>query len=173
MYRKKPVVIEAFKFYVDNMPEWFYDKVCSSDVTLHNCNFGEYPIEEAYCEIKTLEGVMTARGGDFIIRGVKGEIYPCKPDIFEQTYDVVEESTEEPVLPGSDDDYYCVVTAKDGDVVDVYESNQFCAMLIKVNEDVNSVQSRFISAGLSDSDLVGILETRSHQLKHKMLKGED
>ena len=39
--------------------------------------------------IQTLEGTMEAREGDWIIRGVKGELYPCKPDIFEQTYDVV------------------------------------------------------------------------------------
>ena len=39
--------------------------------------------------ITTLEGVMTASKGDFIIKGVKGEFYPCKPDIFEATYEVV------------------------------------------------------------------------------------
>lgn len=41
-------------------------------------------------EIDTLEGTMTASPGDWIIRGVKGEVYPCKPDIFEATYDAVE-----------------------------------------------------------------------------------
>lgn len=88
-YRKKPVVVEAFKFYVDGMPDWFMDKVSSNDVILHNCNYNKYSIEEAYCEIKTLEGVMVADGGDYIIKGVQGEFYPCKPDIFEQTYEKV------------------------------------------------------------------------------------
>ena len=41
--------------------------------------------------IETLEGTMTADLGDWIIRGVKGELYPCKPDIFEATYEAVEE----------------------------------------------------------------------------------
>lgn len=41
------------------------------------------------CQIKTLEGVMTADKGDWIIKGVKGEFYPCKPDIFEATYEPV------------------------------------------------------------------------------------
>lgn len=41
-------------------------------------------------KIETLEGVMTASPGDYIIQGVKGEIYPCKPDIFEMTYEKVE-----------------------------------------------------------------------------------
>ena len=43
-------------------------------------------------QIKTLEGVMTANIGDFIIKGVNGEFYPCKPDIFEKTYEIVEGS---------------------------------------------------------------------------------
>ena len=40
--------------------------------------------------IKTLEGYMIASPGDYIIKGVKGELYPCKPDIFESTYEMVE-----------------------------------------------------------------------------------
>ena len=89
-YKKKPVIIEAFRFYVDNMPDWFFDKVCNNTIILHNCDYKRYPIEEAYCQIKTLEGTMIARGGDYIIKGVKGEIYPCKPDIFKETYEIVE-----------------------------------------------------------------------------------
>lgn len=90
-YRKKPLVIEAFKFYVDPMPDWFMDKVSSNDVILRNCNYNEYNIDEAYCEIKTLDGTMIGNGGDYIIKGVQGEIYPCKPDIFEQTYEKIED----------------------------------------------------------------------------------
>lgn len=41
-------------------------------------------------KIETLEGVMTANPGDFIITGVKGEVYPCKPDIFEATYELID-----------------------------------------------------------------------------------
>lgn len=89
-YRKKPVVIEAFRFYIDEMPDWFIDKVTSNDIDLHNCNYRRYEINEAYCEINTLEGIMRASGGDYIIKGVNGEIYPCKPDIFEKTYELVE-----------------------------------------------------------------------------------
>ncbi|MEK3933670.1 hypothetical protein MKY55_29200, partial [Bacillus sp. FSL R7-0642] len=50
-----------------------------------------YGIDEAYCEIKTLEGVMIGKGGDYIIKGVNGEIYPCKADIFEKTYEAVDD----------------------------------------------------------------------------------
>lgn len=88
-YRKRPVEIDAFRFYVAPMPDWFMDKVTSNDVILHKCNYRQYSIEEAYCEIKTLEGVMIAKGGDMIIKGVQGEIYPCKYDIFHETYEMV------------------------------------------------------------------------------------
>ena len=85
-YRKKPVEIEAFQFYIDSMPDWFMDKVSTNDIILENCDYNRYPIQEAYCLIRTLEGMMTAHGGDYIIKGIQGEIYPCKSDIFKQTY---------------------------------------------------------------------------------------
>lgn len=88
-YRKKPVEVEAFKFYVDPIPDWFADEITANNVILRKCDYTRYSIDEAYCEIKTLEGVMKACGGDYIIRGVAGEFYPCKPDIFEQTYEKV------------------------------------------------------------------------------------
>lgn len=70
-FRKKPVIVEAFKFYVDNIPDWFMDKVSSNDIILRNCDYNKYSIEEAYCEINTLEGVMIGRGGDYIIKGIE------------------------------------------------------------------------------------------------------
>jgi hypothetical protein len=79
-YRKKPVIIEAFKFRVDHCPDWFMDKVSDLTVITH----------EKYCHIQTLEGSMMAVEGDYIIKGIKGELYPCKPDIFEASYEAVE-----------------------------------------------------------------------------------
>lgn len=87
-YRKKPVVIDSFKLFTDPIPDWFMDKVSDCSVTLHN---------PTHANINTLEGVMRADCGDMIIRGVKGEIYPCKPDIFQVTYEPVSE--EEPPTP--------------------------------------------------------------------------
>lgn len=78
-YRKKAVVIEALQFTGDN------NKECEAFIGKENVdNTLNYP------NIKTLEGVMRVSDGDFIIRGVHGEHYPCKPDIFEKTYDPVE-----------------------------------------------------------------------------------
>jgi len=79
-YRKKPVVIEAFKFRIDNIPEWFMDKVSTNEIIT----------TETTCMIKTLEGCMNAKKGDYIIKGVEGEIYPCKTDIFHLTYELLE-----------------------------------------------------------------------------------
>ena len=86
-YRKKPVEIEAMQF---------TEKSCID--VLSFCNSGGDIIasrENEHISIKTLEGTMLASIGDYIIKGVKGEFYPCKPDIFEATYDKVEVSEEE------------------------------------------------------------------------------
>ena len=80
-YRKKPVEIEVFQFGKDEFPKWFHDEVQRGDISIKdNCAY-----------IKTLEGTMKADKGDFIIKGVKGEIYPCKADIFKQTYEKVDQ----------------------------------------------------------------------------------
>ena len=88
-YRKKPVVIVAEQLNSRGLmgSEWFWDAVSSNEIITHN--FGKHYSEDAWCEIRTLEGVMTAKPGDYIIQGVQGEIYPCKPDIFEATYEKV------------------------------------------------------------------------------------
>jgi hypothetical protein len=88
-FRKKPVVIEAVQYTgrsgkVDDLyafSKWMVDRQGNT-----NCHYrGETLI------IPTLEGAMEASPGDWIICGVKGELYPCKPDIFEATYDPVHE----------------------------------------------------------------------------------
>jgi len=81
-FRKKSVVIEAIQYNGKNLTEILMF-TRSPEVSEDFCGDG--------IEIKTLEGTMTASKGDWIIRGVKGELYPCKPDIFEITYYPVEE----------------------------------------------------------------------------------
>ena len=85
-YRKRPVVIEAVQFSRDNFDEIVsYTKGNALDFRI-----ARTPNAKAYCIIKTLEGYVTATEGDYIIKGVDGEFYPCKPDIFKKTYEVVE-----------------------------------------------------------------------------------
>lgn len=85
-FRKKPVVIEAFRLNERGLiaENWFWDAVARNDIITH-C-FGKHDPNPAWCEIKTLEGTMIAKAGDYIIQGVNGEIYPCKADIFQKTY---------------------------------------------------------------------------------------
>ena len=76
-YRKKPIVIEAVQFTGDNHEEIKEFGAQGFNAGIRNM------------VIKTLEGEMTALSGDWIIKGIQGEFYPCKPDIFEQTYELV------------------------------------------------------------------------------------
>ena len=78
-YRKKPAVIEAIRFIGSNYEE-----------------IREFIGQNTFCSdssivIPTLEGDMVAQKGDYIIKGVQGEFYPCKPEIFKETYEKVEE----------------------------------------------------------------------------------
>ncbi len=86
-FRKKPVVIEAFQF--KDMDSYLkicdFAKLCGVDIY----KVFSYDTNKMYVE--TLEGEMRAVLGDWIIRGIKGEFYPCKPDIFEATYEPAEE----------------------------------------------------------------------------------
>lgn len=84
-YRKKPVVIEAFQWKgtMGDIPEWAYEGFDNKIMNFRSNDIGVY--------IETLEGTHYANVGDYIIQGIKGELYPCKPDIFEQTYDAVED----------------------------------------------------------------------------------
>ena len=90
-YRKKPVVIEAepvsilLNFASRNwsaLPEWVKESYEKGNIVfLNNC-----------LSIMTLEGRMKAGFEDYLIKGVNGEIYPCKPDIFSKTYEIVDET---------------------------------------------------------------------------------
>lgn len=84
-YRKKPIVIEAFRYGIDDVPEWFKEACRNDTVTM----FSQYAGDVRWCEIETLEGTHRGNVGDYIIKGIQGELYPCKPDIFEQTYEKV------------------------------------------------------------------------------------
>jgi hypothetical protein len=84
-FRKKPVVIEAIRYTGGNRREIqdFTGQECRAEPD-EKTNATGYPLV-----IKTLEGQHIASLGDWIIRGVKGEFYPCKPDVFAATYDTV------------------------------------------------------------------------------------
>ena len=90
LYKKKPIIIEAFQWIpkYKNYPKWFrdalnkpWDEPGSARIT-------------SKVRIHTLEGAHYGSPYDFIIKGVKGELYPCKPDIFHATYEPVDDGQE-------------------------------------------------------------------------------
>lgn len=85
-YRKKPVVIEALQFNDEVKTLQCLSKFINNQDLVVNYSNKDNP----KIKIETLEGIMEASVGDYIIKGVNGEFYPCKPDIFEKTYEKVD-----------------------------------------------------------------------------------
>lgn len=93
-YRKKPVVIEAIIWDGKNLEEvmkFLNSEFRYEPLTEYVTQKFTYSTMGNDLRIVTLEGLMKASIGDYIIKGVNGEYYPCKPDIFEKTYEKVEE----------------------------------------------------------------------------------
>lgn len=90
-YRKKPIVVEAVQWNGLNLEEI---KDFVGDSLIYNINDAAWKVNKdaptVHIKIKTLEGTMIAKAGDYIIRGVNGEIYPCAAEVFEKTYEVLE-----------------------------------------------------------------------------------
>ncbi|HEX7946745.1 MAG TPA: hypothetical protein VF495_18910 [Phenylobacterium sp.] len=86
-FRKRPVEIDAFRLPLsDAMPDWLAAAVASGKVRPYRGG----------AQIDTLEGLLTAAPDDWIIRGVKGELYSCKPDVFALTYESAEAEAAPP-----------------------------------------------------------------------------
>lgn len=85
-YRKKPVEIEAMQF---NRKNWADVKLFTNEAA-HSLIIERRINGVATCIIETLDGHHIATEGDWIIKGIKGEFYPCKPDVFEKTYEKVD-----------------------------------------------------------------------------------
>lgn len=81
-YRKKPVVVEAYQWFEGMQTEDVFDLAQLSPKWFGLAMTGRYVV-------KTLEGLVTVSNGDYIITGIKGEKYPCKPDIFAETYEAI------------------------------------------------------------------------------------
>lgn len=88
-YRKKPIVVEAFQLTDDpemEAPAWFAQAVIDERIWIYR-RLSDGHIKVYGCTVDTPEGRMKAHLGDYIIRGVNGELYPCKPGIFHKTYE--------------------------------------------------------------------------------------
>ena len=78
-FKKKPVVVEAV--------QWTGTEASKNEIVSFVYSPVGYDLEKKELKINTLEGIHTASNGDWIIKGIAGEFYPCKPDIFEKTYE--------------------------------------------------------------------------------------
>lgn len=100
LFRKKPVVIEAFKLTKEarrdnsDWPSWLHEAWNKPHTEPGAVYPSQFPDSDGTDElmIATLEGGITVSFGDYIIQGVKGELYPCKPEIFAATYDRVDDT---------------------------------------------------------------------------------
>jgi hypothetical protein len=101
-YIKKPIIISAVKIEKEmEVPGWFHEEIMKGNIKemkfpgwfreeIKKGNIRELPCTLEF-SIKTLEGTMLAKEGDYVIKGIKGEVYPCKADIFEASYEEVSE----------------------------------------------------------------------------------
>ncbi|MDB4430964.1 hypothetical protein N9137_01085 [Pseudomonadales bacterium] len=91
-YRKKPVVIEAFVWTGDkddsNIPSWMWKAIANNAAAFEGSRSDPQDLF-----IRTLEGKMKASIGDYIIKGIRDEVYPCKPDIFKDSYELAAPSS--------------------------------------------------------------------------------
>lgn len=81
-YIKRPIVIEAYKLFEKDIPGWYQRALENGTVQVKSNN---------EIIVTTLEGEMRCEEGDYIVQGVRGELYPCNGDIFAQTYMVADE----------------------------------------------------------------------------------
>ncbi len=90
-YRKKPIVVEAFQYGYHIEPIWFKSLIGKTIRYVPSRNMKKTEAKKFPSDvlIKTLKGEMRADYYDYIIKGVNGEIYPCKPDIFDKTYEPI------------------------------------------------------------------------------------
>ena len=96
-FRKKPIIIEAVQLKKTQVSIREITELMGESVDINNkielvkfYEFCDIVFSRGYMEIKTLEGTMRANIGNWIIKGVNGEFYPCKPNIFEKTYEMIE-----------------------------------------------------------------------------------
>lgn len=169
-FRKKPVVIEAYQWKENDAlnlrgngwPQWLIDATRSNE--------GEDQIVsqsfEGYATIKTLEGEMRADIGDWIIRGIKGELYPCKPDIFAATY----ESADIDLKNAQDAGELCYLYQNNGGEILAFVEGALPHQ-VRVVEEYNQLYKRHIDlTKFFDTDLYRSLSVEErNRLKEQSL----
>ena len=81
LFKKKPLTIEAMQIGIDAWPSTFWQAVCDNRITLHRCTE-----PDGFALIETSQGQIRGNNRDWLIKGVDGEFYPCRPEVFRQVY---------------------------------------------------------------------------------------
>ena len=123
---KKPVVIEAIQYNGTNITE--IESFVGAKLATRMSS-----VEDTQLVIPTLEGYMKTSKGDYVIKGIKGEFYPCKPDVFEKTYDVVEDG----VRPQTFGEKAVGITFNPSGSDEVHEAKMLAAKQIDLLEKVH------------------------------------
>ena len=156
-YRKKPVEIEAMQLTENN--------TCDVLTFCNSCGDIVASNEDGTISIKTLEGTMVANIGDYVIKGVAGEFYPCKPDIFEATYDIVEDV--QPCLPNLE------VTLVPEEIANIAALLDNDPRMKKVEFDSNDCSLHFVIQYSGNAAIDGIKEAAFTIYKGTTIVRED
>lgn len=168
-YRKKPVVIEAFQMTEqrrrDNSewPQWLNQAWQLDSSTPGSVSPIDYPYYKGNDKlvIRTIEGAMTVDWNDWIIQGVKGELYPCKPDIFAATYEAVVEDT--PSLPAVADGTVTIVERLRDVIIEVSGAT---------TEQITNEASFIEDLGFDSLDMVEVVFSVEEEFKIDILDEE-
>lgn len=145
-YRKRPVEVEAFKWTggpdQTEDPEWAVEAIKDGTVSFENRGTPDVALL-----VRTLEGTMRAEQGDYIIKGIKGELYPCKPDVFEAAYDEV---------PGQTDWKRAVVRAND--ILNDLVNDEGCGTIDLPNIAYGCIMTASQALGTVEDECIGDAE---------------
>lgn len=177
-YRKKPVLIEAIQLTSDVAQFWRVYEFMRSDVQ-------EWDDEPFRIRIRTLEGEMWATEGDWVIKGVQGEFYPCKPDIFAQTYESAARPAPEalpvPAPTSAEVDFIERVAKQKPEKPDYWSTCGQCEHNIWDAEELVEARAKVAApealgaAGVTVAELIDALETASEAMDYlgDVLNGMD
>lgn len=179
-YRRKPNVVDAFKWTggqdQTEDPEWFIEELKTGNAKIHkqieeagfyDDSEPEVEVLAIWIEIETLEGTMRADQGDYIVKGIKGEIYPCKPNIFEANHEIIEyDADKQEVDVASNNnlinpDDYDVVICVDGRVGRLFEHGKDTTSYvnkIELSHEAGSRAKLTVNRSVFSKDVVKRLE---------------
>lgn len=148
-YRKKPVVVDAIQYHPGYGSHARLDDFAGRENVVYD------RLGNAF--IKTLEGDMKISLGDYVIKGIQGEFYPCKPDIFEATYEIFRQEDSELINPNDYDVVFCVDGQK-GRLFEYGEDTTGFVKEVRLSLVAGSRAELTVRRGVASKDVIERLE---------------